>query len=312
MEVTPKSAWLGRRAWLKRVGLGAGALSIAGGLGALGWRRWGPPPVAELPPFPADVLAAYPGQSTPYAAAPVTARTLASSYNNFFELGEDKEGVAERGRGLVIRPWTLELTGEVHRPGTFDVHDLVRRFGLEQRIYRHRCVEAWSMVVPWSGLPLRALLDAVEPTSHARFVRFVSFHRPREAPAQRRGRFPWPYTEGLRIDEAAHPLTLLATGIYGEPLPVQHGAPIRLVVPWKYGFKSAKSIARIELVRERPSTFWNTVAPAEYGFEANVNPLVPHPRWSQASERPLGTDALRPTLLMNGYVDEVAPLYRRS
>jgi len=263
-----------------------------------------------MPPVPPDILAAYPGSPTEFAASPQTDRTVAATYNNFFEFSEDKEGIADAARGFVHRPWTLEVSGEVRRPRRFDVDELVRRFGLEQRVYRHRCVEAWAMVVPWSGFSLASLLRLVEPLSHARFVRFESFHAPRQAPNQRGYRFPWPYHEGLRLDEAMHPLSFIATGIYGEPLPAQHGAPIRLVVPWKYGFKSAKSIARIELTRAQPRTFWNTVAPAEYDFLGNVNPHVPHPRWSQASERVLGSDTLQQTLLMNGYVEEVAALYR--
>ena len=311
MEPTPERVFLNRRRWLRNASIAAASIGLGGPAAWLGWRRFGPPPSAVLPPIPRDVIAAFPGAATRWRAdEPLTERLAAASFNNFFEFTEAKEDLARATRGFVHRPWTVQIEGECHRPGTFDVWDLVRRFGLQERVYRHRCVEAWAMVVPWNGFSLAALLRAADPTSHARFVRFSSFHEPRQAPNQRASSHPWPYREGLRLDEAMHALSFLAVGVYGGPLPAQHGAPIRLVVPWKYGFKSAKSIAQIELTRERPATFWNTIAPAEYDFAANVNPMVPHPRWSQATERMLGTEELRPTLLMNGYVEQVAPLYR--
>ncbi len=232
-----------------------------------------------------------------------------TTYNNFYEFGVGKEDPAKYARTLRSRPWTVEVTGEVHRPRVYDIDELLRLFPLEERIYRLRCVEAWSMVIPWEGFPLASLLKRVEPTSHARFVEFTTLYDPEQMPGQRRGVLPWPYVEGLRLDEALHPLTILAAGLYGKVLPNQNGAPIRLVVPWKYGFKSIKSIVRIRLVREQPQTTWNLVAPHEYGFYANVNPDVDHPRWSQKRERRIGELFKRPTLFLNGYADQVAHLY---
>jgi sulfoxide reductase catalytic subunit YedY len=230
-------------------------------------------------------------------------------YNNFYEFGTGKDDPAKNAHSLRTRPWTVEVEGEVHKPRTFGIEDLWQQFELEERVYRLRCVEAWSMVIPWLGLPLRNLLNAVEPTSHARFVEFTTLYDPEQMPGQRRAILPWPYVEGLRLDEAMHPLTLLAVGIFGRALPNQNGAPVRLVVPWKYGFKSIKSIVRIRLLREQPAATWNMSAPREYGFYANVNPTVDHPRWSQARERRIGELRKRPTLMFNGYADEVASLY---
>jgi sulfoxide reductase catalytic subunit YedY len=231
------------------------------------------------------------------------------SYNNFYEFGTGKDDPARNAHTLRTRPWTLEVEGEVHRPRTFAIEDLWKTFPPEERIYRLRCVEAWSMVIPWLGFPLRDLLSAVEPTSNARFVEFTTLHDPEQMPGQRRDVLPWPYVEGLRLDEAMHPLTILALGLYGKALPNQNGAPVRLVVPWKYGFKSGKSLVRIRLTREQPATTWNVVAPREYGFYANVNPEVDHPRWSQARERRIGKLRRRPTLPFNGYAEQVASLY---
>ena len=231
------------------------------------------------------------------------------SYNNFYEFGTGKDDPARNAHTLRTRPWTLEVDGEVQAPRTFGIEDLWSSFPLEERIYRLRCVEAWSMVIPWLGFPLRDLLSAVEPTSNARFVEFTTLHDPEQMPGQRRDVLPWPYVEGLRLDEAMHPLTILALGLYGKALPNQNGAPVRLVVPWKYGFKSGKSLVRIRVTRERPRTTWNVVAPREYGFYANVNPEVDHPRWSQARERRIGKLRRRPTLMFNGYADQVASLY---
>lgn len=230
-------------------------------------------------------------------------------YNNFYEFGVDKEDPFKNAHLLRPRPWSVRVDGAVHRPGTFDVDELIRRYQPEERTYRLRCVEAWSMVIPWLGFPLAKLLADAQPMSQASFVAFQTLHDPEQMPGQRRGVLPWPYVEGLRLDEAMHPLTLLATGLYGRALPNQNGAPIRLVVPWKYGFKSIKSIVRIRLTATQPPTTWNLVAPQEYGFYANVNPEVDHPRWSQKRERRVGELFRRPTLPFNGYGEEVASLY---
>jgi sulfoxide reductase catalytic subunit YedY len=240
---------------------------------------------------------------------PLTAEVSAARYCNFYEFSTGKQVWRHVDRFEPL-PWTLEVTGLAAKPRKYDLDDLLHAFPLEERHYRHRCVEAWAMAVPWTGFPLAALLRQAEPLPAARFVRFVSFHRPAEANRQNGRSEPWPYTEGLTLQEATNELTFLATGMYGHPLLKQHGAPLRLVVPWKYGFKSAKSLVRIELTAEQPATFWNILSPDEYGFEANVNPNVPHPRWSQAYERMLGTGEIRPTQLYNGYGRWVAKLYQ--
>ena len=233
----------------------------------------------------------------------------ATTYNNFYEFGVNKDDPSRLGHTLRPRPWTVQVDGFAHKPKTFDIDELTRRYPAEERIYRLRCVEAWSMVIPWNGFPLAALLKDVEPTSQAKYVAFTTVLRPAEMPGQKTGILPWPYVEGLRLDEAMHPLTLLVTGLYGKPLPNQDGAPIRLVVPWKYGFKGIKAIVKIRLTRTQPPTTWNIAAPDEYGFYANVNPNVDHPRWTQARERRLGEFLRRPTLMFNGYGDQVASLY---
>lgn len=258
------------------------------------------------------------GAASPFAAAAksrwstdedLTDYDAITGYNNFYEFGLDKEDPARHAESLRTRPWTLRVEGAVARPRTFDMDDLIRRLPLEERIYRLRCVEAWSMVVPWIGFPLGALLREVEPLGSARYVAFETLHDPRQMPGQRRAVLDWPYREGLRLDEALHDLTILAVGLYGKPLPNQNGAPIRLVVPWKYGFKSIKSIVRIRLTEKQPPTSWNMSAPGEYGFYANVNPEVDHPRWSQARERRIGHFFRSPTLMFNGYGEAVADLY---
>jgi sulfoxide reductase catalytic subunit YedY len=232
-----------------------------------------------------------------------------TTYNNFYELGTEKWDPAQRAGSLRLRPWTVAITGEVKKPQTIAIDDLLRAFPLEQRVYRMRCVEAWSMVIPWDGFPLADLVRRVEPTSRAKFVAFTTLHDPEQLPGQRRRVLQWPYVEGLRIDEATHPLAFLAVGLYGHALPGQNGAPVRLVVPWKYGFKGAKSIVEIRFQEEQPRTAWNLSAPHEYGFYANVNPEVDHPRWSQARERRIGEFLRRKTLPFNGYGDAVAGLY---
>jgi sulfoxide reductase catalytic subunit YedY len=236
-----------------------------------------------------------------------------TTYNNFYEFGTDKSDPAERSARFQPRPWTVKVSGEAARTGTFDLEDILRPHALEERIYRLRCVEAWSMVVPWVGFPLGDLIRRFEPTSRARYVAFKTVHRPEQMPGQRFPVIEWPYVEGLRIDEAMHPLTILAVGLYGQTLPNQNGAPLRLVVPWKYGFKGIKSIVEIRFTERLPPTSWNISAPHEYGFYANVNPSVDHPRWSQAQERRIGASLFaskQPTLPFNGYAEQVASLYR--
>jgi methionine sulfoxide reductase catalytic subunit len=231
------------------------------------------------------------------------------NYNNFYEFSLDKAAVAPLSKDFQTSPWEVEVNGLVNKPRTFGVEDLKAMFDQEERIYRMRCVEGWSMVIPWLGFPLAKLLQEVEPTSNAQFVRFETLLDPDQMPGQRRATFPWPYEEGLRLDEAMNDLTILSTGLYGQDLLPQNGAPVRLVVPWKYGFKSIKSIVKIELVETPPATLWSSVAPNEYGFFANVNPDVSHPRWSQSSERRIGESGRRPTLLFNGYAEQVAHMY---
>ena len=232
-----------------------------------------------------------------------------TSYNNFYEFGLDKEDPRRYAGRLKTRPWTIKVDGEVGKPAEYALDDLIKLNQLEERIYRFRCVEGWSMVIPWVGFPLAAVLKRVEPTSRAKYVAFTTLLRPSEMPGQRTDVLEWPYVEGLRLDEAMHPLTILAVGLYGKTLVNQNGAPIRLVVPWKYGFKSIKSIVRISLVEKQPPTSWNRSAPQEYGFYSNVNPDVDHPRWSQARERRIGEFFRRKTLPFNGYADQVAGLY---
>ena len=236
-----------------------------------------------------------------------------TTYNNFYELGSGKSDPAQNAQHLITEPWMIEVTGECEKPGNFSIEDFIKPYQLEDRIYRLRCVEAWSMVIPWVGFEVNKILEAVVPTSRAKYVAFTSILDPENLPGQRGGRLfgslKWPYKEGLRIDEAMHPLTIFAVGLYGKPLPNQNGAPLRLVVPWKYGFKSSKSIVKIELVEKQPPTAWGRAAPREYGFYSNVNPEVDHPRWSQKRERRIGDFLKRKTLMLNGYADQVAHLY---
>jgi methionine sulfoxide reductase catalytic subunit len=288
-EITPEETYLNRRAFLTRMGAGAAAA------------------VAGVPLLPGELAADSRGGGadddtiTPYESA--------TRYNNFYEFGMEKEDPARNARGFRTRPWPVRVDGHVRQPATYDLEDLIAPMAVEERVYRLRCVEAWSMVIPWQGFPLRDLIARLEPTSRARYVAFETLLDPERMPAQRTRILEWPYREGLRMDEAMHPLTFMATGMYGRPLPGQNGAPWRLVVPWKYGFKSIKSIVRISFVEREPPTTWSTMAPREYGFYANVNPDVSHPRWSQARERRVGEIRRRPTLMFNGYGDEVASLY---
>lgn len=232
-----------------------------------------------------------------------------TSYNNFYEFGTDKYSPARRASSLTTDPWSVTIEGEVARPGAYSLEDILKGRDLEERIYRLRCVERWSMVIPWIGFPLADLIRQFEPTSRARYVEFTTLYRPSEMPGQKRSVLDWPYVEGLRMDEAMHPLTILAVGLYGEVLPNQNGAPLRLVVPWKYGFKSIKSIVKLRFTEQQPVSTWSRAAPNEYGFYANVNPAVDHPRWSQKRERRLGDFLKRKTLLFNGYAEQVAGLY---
>jgi sulfoxide reductase catalytic subunit YedY len=237
-----------------------------------------------------------------------------TTYNNFYELGTDKGDPAQNAKHLTTRPWTVTVEGEVKKPKTYDIDEIMKLSPLEERIYRLRCVEAWSMVIPWVGFPLSALINQAQPTGNAKFVQFVTLYDPKRMPGQQKSIFgsalEWPYVEGLRMDEAMHPLTVLGVGLYGEVLPAQNGAPLRLVVPWKYGFKSIKSIVKIRFVEKQPPTAWNMMQPQEYGFYSNVNPEVDHPRWSQATERRIGEFLRRKTLMFNGYGEQVASLYK--
>ena len=292
-EITPEAVYLDRRAFLRAAGFtGAGAMLAACGAGRQ------PTSTATPAEAQADEL-----------GNPSTDVEIVTSYNNYYEFTTGKQGVADLAESFRMRPWTVEVGGLVHKPMTFAIDDLLASLPQEERIYRLRCVEAWSMVIPWVGFELGRLLDLVEPMTSAAFLGFTTLLDPDQMPGQRSPEYRWPYTEGLRLDEAMHGLTLLATGLYGEPLLPQNGAPLRLMVPWKYGFKSIKAIVRIDLLEEPPATFWNTIAPQEYGFYANVNPEVDHPRWSQASEVRFGGGKRRDTLMFNGYADQVAGLY---
>jgi sulfoxide reductase catalytic subunit YedY len=297
-EITPESAYFNRRALLQ-----ASAAAAAGaGLVMRG------EPAHAVPEANYKVL---PGvKKTAFSVnEPQTPWKDVVTYNNFYEFGTDKADPAERAHTLKTRPWTVSFEGELKKPQTMDLDALLKAFPLEERVYRFRCVEAWSMVIPWVGFPLGALIKQLEPTSRAKYVAFTTLLAPEQMPGQRRSVLDWPYVEGLRMDEALHPLTLLAVGVYGRVLPNQNGAPLRLVVPWKYGFKSIKSIVKIRFVEKEPPTSWNLSAPNEYGFYSNVNPDVDHPRWSQARERRIGEFLKRKTLPFNGYADQVASLY---
>ena len=296
-EITPYSQYLSRRDFLKAAGLITGSAVLAACA-----------PKFAQPALPSEEAVDFPAE-TDELGDPTNSFDDITNYNNFYEFTTDKQGVAPLSRNFTPEPWTVEVYGLVKNPKTYAIEDLLSKFTQEERIYRLRCVEAWSMVIPWTGFTLASLLDEVEPTSDAKYVRFETVLRPKEMPGQNSPFYPWPYQEGLRLDEAMNELTILATGLYGQPMPNQNGAPIRLVVPWKYGFKSIKSIVKIELVAEQPATLWNSVGANEYGFYSNVNPDRPHPRWSQASERRIGELSRRPTLMFNGYAEQVASLY---
>lgn len=286
-EVTPKALYINRREFLRAMGITSAALLVAACEPAV--------PGTPIPGFDSDI---------------VTAKEEALDYNNFYEFSLSKHGVAEEADGFQISPWKIQIDGLVANPQTISFDELLQRYDIDEYVYRMRCVEGWSMVLPWQGFQLNKLLEDIEPLPEARYFQFQSVYRPDEMPGQvSLDKYPWPYSEGLRLDEAMHDLTIFATGLYDESLAKQNGAPIRLVVPWKYGFKSIKSIARISLVAEEPPTFWKSIASNEYGFYANVNPAVDHPRWSQATEIRIGDSQRRSTLLFNGY-DEVADLYK--
>ncbi|MBM3265440.1 MAG: protein-methionine-sulfoxide reductase catalytic subunit MsrP [candidate division Zixibacteria bacterium] len=315
-RATPETVYIGLRGFLKTIGWGvAGAMGLWAGCGS---GKSNPDAVAT--PIPATGSTAdvsttgdlYPARRNPRFGRldrPLTSEYSASMYNNFYEVTTSKD-VWRYVERFQTHSWQIEVSGLVEKPQVFDIDDLIRSMPLEERLYRFRCVEAWAMAVPWTGFPFRALLDRVQPKSSAKYVRLLTFFRPEEAPGQNAPWFPWPYYEGLTLAEASNELTLLAIGIYGRELPAQDGALIRLVVPWKYGYKSIKSIVSIELTAEKPSTFWNDEASNEYDFDANVNPYVPHPRWSQARERMIDTGEFRDTQLYNGYAPYVAHLYK--
>jgi len=324
-EVTPEQLYLRRRELIKNAALFTGAATAFGG--SLWWftsrgRVARPRPEGAAPEASAEAVDA--GLLVPAGAGALqvakkgeftvkeklTSFDDVTTYNNFYEFGLSKSDPAENAGTLKPRPWTVEISGEVAKPGTAGIEDLLKWFPLEERIYRHRCVEAWSMVVPWIGFPLKDLLARFEPTSNAKYVAFTTLLDMEQMPGEANSVLDWPYREGLRLDEAMNPLTLMVVGLYGKVLPNQNGAPLRLVTPWKYGFKGCKSIVRIELTREQPRTTWNMATPREYGFYANVNPEVDHPRWSQATERRIGEFSRRDTLAFNGYGEYVADLYK--
>ena len=291
-EITPERAYLKRREFLEKVGLGGvGALALLAGVQTpIGGR------VRSL-------FAATPQSDTPNSFEEIT------SYNNFYEFGTDKEDPKANSGAFKPMPWSVKVDGLCNKPGTWAFEDLIKPHKIEDRTYRMRCVEAWSMVIPWQGIPLGAILSRFEPQPGAKYVTFTTVMRPSEMPGQTMRILPWPYVEGLRMDEAMHPLAILATGLYGKPLLNQNGAPLRLVTPWKYGFKGIKSIVRISFVDREPPTTWNIANPSEYGFYANVNPDVDHPRWTQSSERRIGEFRRRRTLMFNGYADQVGSMY---
>ena len=300
-QITPESVYRSRRRFMRESGaLAAGAATLAG-TSAIG--------------LPAEWLAARRVKPGEPIGEQMTSESDATNYNNFYEFGTDKGDPAEYAHEMTVDPWTVKVTGEVEKPGKIGLEDLLSGIDLEERIYRLRCVEAWSMVIPWIGFPVKKLIDKFQPTSDAKYVEFRTLYRPSEMRGQRSifSNIDWPYVEGLRMDEANHPLAIFAVGMYGKLLPNQNGAPIRLVVPWKYGFKSIKSIVEIRLTKTQPKNTWNVLQPTEYGFYANVNPNVDHPRWSQASERRFPTTLFKPnripTRMFNGY-DEVASLYK--
>jgi len=299
-QITPEHVYLNRGNFI-RGGLLAGTVIGTG----LTYRFFNQPPVTETPTAEITNVEA---NTLDDSAGTLNSFEDITNYNNFYEFSTDKRAVAKRAQKLVTRPWTIEVDGLVQKPKTFDIEEVLR-FPQEERVYRFRCVEAWSMVIPWVGVPLNSLLDQVDPLGTAKYVAFQTHYDPRIMQSSFSAGIDFPYVEGLRLDEAYHPLTILATGLYGKQMPNQNGAPVRLIVPWKYGFKSVKSIVKITLTENEPPTTWNIAAPEEYGFYSNVNPDVDHPRWSQATERRIGEVAMQDTLMFNGYGEQVASLY---
>ena len=306
-EITPQAVYLQRRDWLKQMAAGAAGVSMAAWASREALAQTARP--GKLVPL-VGAVSRVSGAST---MEKLTSYTDASSYNNFYEFGTDKSDPAKYAHTLPVKPWTVEVEGLVKKPTRFDLDDLLKLSPMEERIYRLRCVEGWSMVIPWVGYSLQELIKRVEPLGSAKYIEFTTLADPKTMPGVRSSVLDWPYIEGLRLDEAMHPLTLLAFGMYGEVLPNQNGAPVRLVVPWKYGFKSAKSLVKIRFLEKQPINSWGRSAPQEYGFYSNVNPMVDHPRWSQATERRIGEDGLfakkRKTLMLNGYEAQVGQLY---
>ena len=306
-DVTPESVYRNRRWFLQTAVGAAGSLALAG---AEPWENaWAAEPAPD--PWLTGVRPLEAARNQKYKVdRPITRKDVAVRYNNFYEFSPDKVRVWPLAQDFKIEPWEIEVKGQVEKNLKFDASDLLRRMPIEERVYRFRCVEAWSMVIPWVGFPMKKFIEWVKPLSSARYVRMVTFHRPGKTPGViQQPHYAWPYHEGLTMAEAMNPLTMLVVGMYGQTLPKQNGAPLRLIVPWKYGFKSIKSIVRFEFTKKRPPTFWNRAGPDEYGFTANVNPKVPHPRWSQASERVVETGERITTLPYNGYGKYVEYLY---
>jgi len=297
-EITPESLYKNRRRFLKTAGIAAAGFASVSAFGLIG--------AGELPQNPQWKRPPAGPLNTDEDLTPFKDVT---TYNNFYEFGTDKDDPSENAGNFRVKPWKVAIEGEVRKPASYNLEDLVKPYKLEDRVYRHRCVEGWSMVIPWLGFPIADLIKKVQPTSKAKFVEFTTLHDPVQMPGQKRPVLDWPYVEALRMDEAMHPLAILVTGLYGSELPNQNGAPLRTVIPWKYGFKGCKSIVKIRFVEKEPKTTWNISAPYEYGFYSNVNPDVDHPRWSQKFERRIGEFRKRRTLMFNGYGDQVASLY---
>ena len=310
--ITPESVFLDRRHFLARLGLAGAGLLSAASIGCAKEEAPGAPKIGA-----SSAASKYPAKRNPQFNPnwKLTNEEAAASLNNFYEFFPNRATDIRKLTGKFITlPWPVEITGLIEKPMTLDAADIVSMFDLEERVYRFRCVEAWAMIVPWTGFPLSKLIEKVSPKAEAKFLRFETFNRPDQAPGMARtlNSYPWPYFDGLRMDEALHPLTMVVTGIYGKPLPKQHGAPLRIIVPWKYGYKSIKSIVKIQFIDKQPKIFWEALQPAEYPFESNVDPSIPHPRWSQATERLIDSGDRVKTLPYNGYADQVAKLYAKK